>query len=36
MNAKELASVLNGREYREEITEDEEKIAKENNLVVIF
>lgn len=36
MNAKELAQLLNGREYRQEITPDEEKQAKENNLVVVF
>lgn len=36
MNAKELAQLLNGRECRNEITSDEEKLAKENNLVVVF
>ena len=36
MNKKELANLLNGREYRKEITDDEIKLAKENWLVVIF
>lgn len=36
MNTKELAQLLHGREYTEEITEEEEKQAKENNLVVVF
>jgi len=30
MNKKELANLLNGREYRKEITDDEIKLAKEN------
>ena len=36
MDAKELASLLNGREYREEITKEEEQIAESNGLVVVF
>jgi hypothetical protein len=36
MNAKELAKLLNGREYRKEITKEEIQKAKENNLVIIF
>jgi hypothetical protein len=36
MTAKELASALNGREYGNEITETEEKAAKEAGLVVVF
>ena len=33
---EELAARLNGREYGSEITKDEEKLAKENNLVVVY
>lgn len=36
MTAKEMAMRLNGREYLEEITRDEENLAKENELVVVF
>ena len=36
MTKEELAELLNGRQYREEITSDEEKIAYENGLIVIF
>lgn len=36
MKAKELALKLNGRQYREEITKEESKVAKENGLVVVF
>ena len=36
MTAKELAAMLNGREYGNEITAAEEKLAKENGLVVAF
>jgi hypothetical protein len=36
MNTEELAKLLNGREYRNEMTQEEEKLAKESNLVVIF
>jgi len=33
---EQLASQLNGRSYRNEITPEEEQLAKENRLVVIF
>ncbi len=33
---EQLAAMLNGREYREEITRSEEVIAKQNGLVVVF
>jgi hypothetical protein len=33
---KELAEILNGREYGEEMTKDEQNAAAENNLVVVF
>jgi hypothetical protein len=33
---EELAELLDGREYREEITSDEELVAKHSGLVVIF
>jgi len=36
MNTKELADLLNGRNYRDEITNDEERKALENGLVVVF
>lgn len=36
MNAKTLAALLNGREYRKEITRDEEAAAKAAGLVVVF
>jgi len=36
MNTKELAALLNGNEYREEISRDLARKAKENRLVVIF
>lgn len=36
MNAKELASLLNGREIMKEITADEEKQAADAGLVVVF
>ena len=36
MTPKELATQLNGREYGDEITKEEEKLARENNLVVVF
>lgn len=36
MKAKELADLLNGREYRDEITKEEAQQAKENGLVVVF
>jgi hypothetical protein len=36
MNAQELAAMLNGREYGEEITDAEEAAAKAHGLVVLF
>lgn len=36
MNTKELAKLLNGRQYNSEITNNEEKLAKQNGLVVVF
>ena len=36
MKSQEFASMLNNREYGEEITKEEEKLAKENNLLVVF
>lgn len=36
MNIKDFAALLNGREYREEISEMEEKLAKDNGFVVVF
>lgn len=36
MTKEELANLLNGRQYRNEITEEECKLAKDNNLVVVF
>lgn len=36
MTAKELATLLNGRDYGHEITREEEKLAKENGIVVVF
>lgn len=33
---EDLAARLNGREYGNEITEDEERLAEEHNLVVVF
>lgn len=36
MNAQQLAALLNGREYRNEITDDEAKQAKADGLVVVF
>ena len=36
MNAKQLAALLNGREYMAEITSDEAKQAKAAGLVVVF
>ena len=35
-SVKEFAEMLNGREIGEEITPDEVKLAKENNLVVVY
>ncbi|MEI7474719.1 MAG: hypothetical protein WCK67_08055 [bacterium] len=36
MDEKELATLLNGREYLSEITKEEEELAKKNGLVVVF
>lgn len=36
MSAKQLAALLNGREYRCEITSEEEKQAKAAGMVVVF
>jgi len=36
MTVQELAALLNNREYRQEITVDEEQLAKQNRLVVVF
>jgi hypothetical protein len=36
MNKEQFAELLNGRQYRDEITKDEEKLAKENGLLVCF
>lgn len=36
LSAEQFAQLLNGREYREEMTDQEEHFAKENNLIVIF
>lgn len=36
MTAKELAALLNGRQYGKEITKEEEAAAKEAGLVVVF
>lgn len=34
--AREFAQLLNGREYGSEITKEEEAVAKQNNLVVVY
>jgi hypothetical protein len=36
MNREELAAILNGREYRDEITRAEHKAAREAGLLVVF
>ena len=36
MNKEEFASMLDGRQYLSEITEEEERIAFDNELVVVF
>lgn len=36
LTAKELATRLDGRSYRAEITKDEERLAREAGLVVVF
>lgn len=36
MTPLELATILNGRQYLDEITEEEEALAAQNRLVVVF
>ena len=36
MNSIELAEILDGRQYGSEITKDEEHVAEESGLVVVF
>lgn len=36
MNITDFASKLNGRNYRDEITDEEIQIAKDNNLLIVF
>lgn len=36
MKKETLANMINGREYRDELNKQEEQLAKENGLVVIF
>lgn len=36
MTKERLAQLLDGREYRKEMTKEEEKAAKDNNLLVLF
>jgi len=36
MTKEDLANLLNGREYGEEMTEVEARVAKENGLVVVY
>lgn len=36
MTKEQLAELLNGNEYRDEMTKEQEQIAKENNLLVLF
>ena len=36
MNKEKLAEMINGRSYRNEMNKEEEQIAKENGLIVIF
>jgi hypothetical protein len=36
MNKEQFAELLNGRQYRDEITKEEEKLAKENGLLICF
>jgi hypothetical protein len=36
MNTEQFAELLNGRQYRDEITSDEELLAHENGLLVLF
>lgn len=36
MNKEQFAQLLNGRQYRQEMTKEEEELAKENGLLVCF
>ena len=36
LTKEQLAEMLNGRQYRNELTEDEFQLAKDNDLVVVF
>lgn len=36
MNKEEFATLLNGRSYRDEMSREEQEIAKVNDLIVIF
>ena len=36
MTKEELAALINGRKYRHELTDKEEKAAKDARLVVVF
>lgn len=36
MNAKELAKMLDGRQYMDEVTERDRQLAKENGLVIVY
>jgi hypothetical protein len=36
MTKEQFAALIHGRQYRDEMTKEEEKIAKESNLIVIF
>jgi len=36
MTTNELATILNNREYRNEITKEESLLAKNNNIVIVF
>lgn len=36
MNAKELAKMLDGRQYMNEVTECDVQLAKENGLVIVY
>lgn len=36
MTKEQLAELLNGNEYRDEMTKEQEQVAKQNNLLVLF
>ena len=36
MTKEQLAELLNGNEYRDEMTKEQEQAAKQNNLLVLF